>query len=133
MGATVQETGRKIYSDASERFYEGMKRKEAEGKFSLFFDYEKGFNRIDKDGDGVLSSSEITSEIESDIEEYRSGTKWMCGLGIVNALLGIATNKNATPKSKGISLGLTLFCLYSAYRDKKMADKLNQRLIQGYN
>ena len=39
MGATVQETSGKFYSDSSERFYEGMKRKEAEDKFSLFFNY----------------------------------------------------------------------------------------------
>lgn len=133
MGATVQETGHKIYTDASGKFYEGMKRKEAEENFSLFTNDEKTFDRIDKDKDGVLSKQEITSEIESDIRESRSGIKLMCGLGIVNALVGMATNKNATPKHKGISLGLTLWCLYEAYNFKNKAEKLDQRLFQGCN
>ena len=133
MGATVQETAGKFYSDSSERFYEGMKRKEAEDKNSLFFNYEKRFDRIDKDKDGILSKSEITAEIERDIESYRSGIKWMCGLGIFNALFGMATQKTATKKNKALTLGLTLWCVYSAYQDKKTAEKLDRRLLQGCN
>ena len=133
MGASVQKTSGKFYSDYSECFYEGMKRREAEDKYGLFFRTEKKFDRIDKDKDGILSKSEITSAIESDIEECRTTTNWMCGLGIVNALFGMATQKTSSGKKKGLTLGLTLFCLYEAYKAKNTAEKLDRRIFQGCN
>lgn len=135
MGATVQEATKKIYTDSSGKFYEGMTKKEAEGKYSLFYlmNQEKEFNRIDKDKNGELSKSEITSEIESDIKAYRKGTKWMCGLGIFSALSGMITQKTASTRSKVISLGVTLWCLGAAVADKLLADNLEQRIVQGCN
>lgn len=134
MGATVQEATKKIYTDSSEKFYEGMTKKEAEGKYSLFYmmNQEKEFNRIDQDGDGVLSKAEITSEIESDIEAYHSQTKWMCGLGIFSALLGIAGSKRPIKKQL-FTLATTLGCLGVAAFEKLHADDLEKRIARGYN
>ncbi len=72
MGATVENVEQKKFTDASGYFYQGMKREEVEGKYSLFISDEEFFNSIDKEYDGVLSSAEITSELEKDIEHYKN-------------------------------------------------------------
>ena len=130
MGAAVQEATKKTYTDASGNFYEGMKRKEAEEKMSLFINYEKLFDKIDKDGDGELSRYEISSELENDIDDYRSSLKWASGLGIINALLGVTASTAKHKKSGLIATGICLFC---AIRSKLKINEFKQRLVQGHN
>ena len=130
MGATIEKVEQKSYTDASGNFYEGMKREDAEGRISLFFNKTNAFCKIDKDGNGVLSKFEITSEIEKDIEANRSSVKWCSGLGIVNALIGMSSKRK---KKKKTSLFTTGICLFCAIKRKLQMDKLEERLLLGHN
>ena len=133
MGATVEKVIQTNYTDASGNFYEGMKREDAEGRISLFYNKKKIFDRIDKDGNGELSKYEITSELENDIKANKDSVKWMSGLGIINGILGMTTNKKVSKKSAIFTLGLTLGCLGIAIRDKLRANNLEKRITQGFN
>ena len=135
MGANVQEVTKRNYSDSSGKFYEGMTKKEAEGKYSLFYlmDQEKEFNRIDQDGDGILSKSEITEELYSDIESTKKSVKFNAGLGLAAGLLGWAIHNKVPKKTALFNLGVVLYSIGVTIYQKMHAESLEKRIIQGYN
>lgn len=133
MGATVEKVEQKKFTDASEYFYQGMKREEVEGKYSLFISDEEIFNSIDKDYDGVLSRAEITSELENDIEHYKDNLELSVFGGILNAGIGILTNKIVSPRLKKFTLFATAMSIVCALHNKLKIDELQKRMVQGYN
>ena len=69
MTVTVEQN--KGYTDLSGHFYQGQTLddvKEFKGLTSIFSDEKKEFARIDTDGDGVLSKTEITNELKNDVK-----------------------------------------------------------------
>ena len=133
MGATVDKVEQKKFTDASGYFYQGMKREEVEGKFSLFTSDEEIFNAIDKDSDGELSRMEITSELENDIEHYKGTLKVSALGGVINSIIGIMTNKTASPRLKKYPLIAMAVCFVCALRSKLKVDELQERMVRGYN
>ena len=135
MGATVQETGCKIYTDVSGRFYEGMTAEDAVNKksiFNIFYKQENEFNRIDSDNDGVLSRGEITEELHKDAEAERQAIKADSLWGMCFATWGLLSKK-LTGKHNKIALFMTFFDLVGALHSKYQLNKVNERIAQGCN
>ena len=135
MGATVQETVSKRYTDISGAFYEGMTAEDAAKKksiFNFFYKPETEFNRIDTDNDGVLSKGEITEELRrnADAERHAIKVDSLWGMGFAGwGLLSKKLNK----KHDKVALFMTLFNLAGALHSKYRLNQINERIAQGCN
>lgn len=110
------------FTDKSGKFHVGMTKEEASQlKKSIWIDYEKEFDRVDKDQNGVLDAKEISAEIKNDAantwDNFKSDSLWFGAC----AALTIFTKSFNTAFMKG-------FTLY--YGVKGVVDGLNNRKLR---
>ena len=94
------------------------------------------FRRIDEDNDGELSESEITYELYRDIQAINKNINEVSGSGIIIGILSFLNSKSSRKLVRNfgkLGLGITIFDLGYAICNKLLLNKMNQRIIQGYN
>lgn len=91
MGTTVDNVD-KTWTCQDGKFYVGMRKEEAENmKNSLFINYSKEFDRVDKDGDGILSDEEVTTRKKSTKDNNLLRAIWD---GIFGITFGVYAARN---------------------------------------